>query len=211
MQRINRLFCIFCIMIGMVNLKRTREDILASVLDLVHHQGFQATGLKELFAASGSSSGSFYNYFPSKDELAHALIDFKWNRLKAAILEPAATISDDPIAQVFWIIDQLEAKHLDEPDCAGCFLGNLIVDLAEQDTSFRNHLLRIFDEWQAVIARSLQAGQAQLQPHINPDELAEQILTAMEGVLLMGRLYNQPERLRRGFSMVRSLLQAGLH
>ena len=85
----------------MVNLKRTREDILSSVLELVHHQGFQATGLKELFAASQTSSGSFYNYFQSKDELAHALIDFEWNKLKAAVIEPAINVSDDPIAQLY--------------------------------------------------------------------------------------------------------------
>ena len=179
----------------MVNLKRTREDILSSVLELVHHQGFQATGLKELFAASQTSSGSFYNYFQSKDELAHALIDFKWDKLKSAIIEPAVNASDDPIAQVFEMLDRLEEKHLAEPDCAGCLLGNLIV---------------VFDEWQSAIARSLYAGQSQLQPNINPDILAEELLTLIEGVLLMGRLYNQPERLKRGFNVARRLLKAAL-
>ena len=194
----------------MVNLKRTREDILSSVLELVHHQGFQATGLKELFAASQTSSGSFYNYFQSKDELAHALIDFKWDKLKSAIIEPAVNASDDPIAQVFEMLDRLEEKHLAEPDCAGCLLGNLIVDLVERDPTFREQLSEVFDEWQSAIARSLYAGQSQLQPNINPDILAEELLTLIEGVLLMGRLYNQPERLKRGFNVARRLLKAAL-
>ena len=195
----------------MANLKRTREDILISVVELVHQQGFQATGLKELFAASGASSGSFYNYFPSKDELAHALIDFKWSQMRATVIDRAQTAASDPIAQVFWLINQLEAQHLLEPDCAGCLLGNLIVDLVDRDPAFRAHLLAIFDQWQAAIARCLQAGQAQLQPQVAPDLLAEQLLTIIEGVLLMGRLYNDdPARLRRGFALVRSVLQAAL-
>ena len=193
----------------MVNLKRTREDILSSVLDLVHHQGFQATGLKELFAASNASSGSFYNYFGSKDELAHALIDYKWNQLKTFIIEPAKQIPD-PIAQVFDMIDRLEAKHLSERDCGGCFLGNLIVDLAKHDSSFQTHLMQVFDEWRLAIAQPLQVGKPVLKPDIDPDLLAEQLLTMIEGVLLMNRLYNQPDRLKRGFESVRQNLRFAL-
>jgi TetR/AcrR family transcriptional repressor of nem operon len=44
----------------MVNLKRTREDVLYNVIDLVHRQGFHSTGLKELLSSNGISSGSFY-------------------------------------------------------------------------------------------------------------------------------------------------------
>ncbi|OKH27375.1 TetR/AcrR family transcriptional regulator [Chroogloeocystis siderophila] len=194
----------------MVNLKRTREDILSSVGELIHRQGVQSTGLKELFAASQVSSGSFYNYFESKDELAHAIIDFKWSELKAAILIPARNASGDPIANLFWMIDRLEEKHLSDPNCAGCLLGNLIVDLVEHDTSFQEHLVQVFDEWQSTIAQLLQAGQSQLQAHVTPEELAEQLLTMIEGVLLMERLYKQPARLQRGFNMIRALLKASL-
>jgi TetR/AcrR family transcriptional repressor of nem operon len=193
----------------MVNLKRTREDILSSVINLIHHQGFQSTGLKELFSASNTSSGSFYNYFQSKDELAHALIDYKWSQIKAAIIEPARQIAD-PIAQVFDMIDRLEAKHLSEPDCGGCFLGNLIVDLTKHDPSFQEHLTNVFDAWQGTIARSLQAGKPALKPEIDPDLLAEQVLTMIEGALLMSRLYNQPDRLKRSFENVRRTLRSAM-
>lgn len=195
----------------MVNLKRTREDILSSVLQLIHRQGVQSTGLKELFAVSQVSSGSFYNYFESKDELAHALIDFKWNELKAAILIPAMNASGDPIAKLFWMIDRLEEKHLADPSCAGCLLGNLIVDLVEHDTAFQEHLVQVFDEWQSAITQLLQAGRSQLQPNINPEELAEQLLTMIEGVLLMERLYKQPARLHRGFDTIRYFLKVSLY
>ena len=194
----------------MVNLKRTREDILASVLDLIHHQGFQSTGLKELFSVSGTSSGSFYNYFQSKDELAHALIAYKWQQIKSHIIEPAIEHSTDPIAQLLWIIDRLEAKHLTEPDCGGCFLGNLIVDLAKYDASFQAHLIQVFDEWHFEIAQLLRQGKTQLRSDIDPDNLAEQLLNAIEGTLLLGRLYNHPSRLQRGFDNVRQMLQAAL-
>lgn len=193
----------------MVNLKRTPEDILSSVIDMIHRQGFHSTGLKELFTVSNTSSGSFYNYFQSKDELAHALIDYKWSQVKAIIIKPARQVSD-PIVQVFDMIDRLEAKHLSEPDCDGCFLGNLIVDLTKHDPSFQKHLMDVFDAWQAAIAQSLQAGKSALKPEIDPDFLAEQVLTMIEGALLMSRLYNQPDRLKRSFENVRQTVRTAL-
>lgn len=194
----------------MVNLKRTREDILEAVLNTVHHKGLQATGLNELFAISGISSGSFYNYFGSKRELGHALIDFEWSKLKANILDPAVEQGRDPIDRVFWIVDRLEAKQLAQGNCAGCLLGNLIVDLVERDQSYREHLQRVFREWEEAIALHLRAGKARLQPQIDPEVLASQLLASLEGAMLLGRLYRDSSYIRRGFDGVRESLKASL-
>ncbi len=194
----------------MANLKRTREDILSSAIDLVHRQGLQSTGLKELFAATQASSGSFYNYFQSKDEFAHALIDFQWQKIRENAFASALQISDDPIQRLLLTLEKIESKHLHEVNCAGCLLGNLIVDLAEYDQTFREHLQKVFDEWQSLFAQLLRDGREQLIDQVDPDLLAEQILTMLEGVLLIARLYDQPERLKRGFSGIRQLIQNSL-
>ncbi|AFY73789.1 transcriptional regulator [Synechococcus sp. PCC 7502] len=202
----------------MTNVKRTREDILEAVLELIHRQGFQSTGLKELFTVSQTSSGSFYNYFHSKDDLAHALIDFKWEKIKSGFLKIANdkddwadnVIAQKAIAKVYALIDFMEASHAEELDCSGCFLGNLIVDLVAYDPSFRTHLIEIFNQWQELIAQLLHQAKNQLKPEINPDMLAEEILTVMQGTLLMNRLYNQSDRLHRGFNLMRSLVNAAL-
>lgn len=194
----------------MVYRKRTREDILETMLDCVHRKGLNSTGLTELLKLSGASSGSFYNYFASKDDLGHALIEFDWQRLKTHLIDPASAQSDDPISQIFWMIDALEAKHLSSPDCYGCFLGNLVVDLAEYDPTFRDHLIEIFQQWQQAFASRLTLGKAQLDSAINPQGLAEELLTLVQGVLLLGRLYRQPERLKAGFNQVRRHLRSAL-
>ncbi|MEO0707474.1 MAG: TetR/AcrR family transcriptional regulator [Cyanobacteria bacterium J06649_5] len=194
----------------MVNLKRTREDLLASVIGTVHRQGLTATGLSELFKVSGASSGSFYNYFRSKHELGHALIDYEWAQLQRVVLEPALKQEEDPVEQVFWILARLEAKQLSDPNCGGCLLGNLVVDLVEQDPSFREHLLQVFEQWEAAIAHILTQAKPQLKPDIAPEVLAEQLITALEGAMLMGKLHQNPDKLQRGFDTVRQLLSQAL-
>jgi TetR/AcrR family transcriptional repressor of nem operon len=192
----------------MVNLKRTREDILESVINAVHRNGLTATGLSKLFDLSGASSGSFYNYFSSKQELGHALIDFEWEKLKTHILEPSKQQSESPIDQLFWILEVLEKKQHKEPFCGGCLLGNLIVDLAEQDPSFREHLAQIFSQWEDALAERLIQAQEQgnLKPKTDPKILAGQIMTVLEGAMLMGKLYQDTDRLHQGFNVARQLI-----
>jgi TetR/AcrR family transcriptional repressor of nem operon len=194
----------------MANLKRTREDILESVIDTVHRKGLSATGLSELFKLSGASSGSFYNYFGSKHELGHALIDYEWQKLQESVIRPAAENCTDPIERVFWMLDRLEAKQQAEPMCMGCLLGNLIVDLVEQDESFREHLAVVFDAWQEAIANSLRAAKRELSPEVEPNILAEEILTTIEGAMLMGKLRRNSDYIKRGFDSARRLLKASL-
>ncbi|TVP64970.1 MAG: TetR/AcrR family transcriptional regulator [Leptolyngbya sp. LCM1.Bin17] len=194
----------------MVNLKRTREDILESVIDTVHRHGLTATGLSKLFHLSGASSGSFYNYFSSKQELGHALIDFEWEKLKTNVLEPSQERYESPIDQLFWILDVLEQKQHKEPFCGGCLLGNLIVDLVEQDPSFRQHLAQVFSQWEGAIAARLKQGQAQLTADTNPDILAGQIMTVLEGAMLMGKLHQDTARLHQGFNVARQLITLAL-
>ncbi len=192
----------------MTNLKRTREDILTSVIETVHRKGFNSTGLTELFKVSGASSGSFYNYFSSKQELAHALIDFEWQKLKSGILDLAQLIETDPVAQVLWILDRLEEKQLQEPQCMGCLLGNLIIDLVENDTSFRHHLQQIFQDWEKAIAKPLHKLKAELKSEIDPDLLAEQILIIIEGTMLLSKLKQSEDYTRRGFDLARNLIRS---
>lgn len=194
----------------MVNLKRTREDILTSVLDTVHRQGLTATGLSELFKVSGASSGSFYNYFSSKHELGHALIDFEWAQLQANVLEPAMVEAEGPIEQIFWILNKLEAKQLNEPKCGGCLLGNFVVDLIEQEPTFRDHLIQVFSKWEGALAQILRQAKPQLRPEANPDVLAEQLIAAIEGAMLMGKLHRNAERLHRGFDNARQIVTNAL-
>ena len=194
----------------MANLKRTREDILESVIDTIHRKGLTATGLSELFTLSGASSGSFYNYFESKQALGHALIDFEWDKLEKNVLEPSVTQASSPIDQIFWILDTLEAKQTQQPFCGGCLLGNLIVDLVEQDDSFREHLQQVFTRWEGAIAQRLQAAHDDLAPTVDPGLLAAQIMTVIEGAMLMGKLHRDTNRLHASFNVARQLLTMAL-
>ena len=54
----------------------TRERILLAASELFRRQGFAATGLKSILAASDAPYGSLYHFFPGgKEELGVAVLD----------------------------------------------------------------------------------------------------------------------------------------
>src|SRR5262245_8443732 len=60
---------------SVVSRKRTaiEEEILRVAADKFGKQGYQATTLDEIAAASGISRAAFYLYFPNKEELLHRM------------------------------------------------------------------------------------------------------------------------------------------
>ncbi len=52
-----------------------REQILDAATATFAAEGFQATGMAEVIAASGLSAGAVYRYFTGKDQLIEAIVD----------------------------------------------------------------------------------------------------------------------------------------
>ncbi|UPK74011.1 TetR/AcrR family transcriptional regulator [Nocardioidaceae bacterium SCSIO 66511] len=52
-----------------------REQILDAAMIRFADNGFQATGMADVIAATGLSAGAVYRYFKSKDQLIEAIVD----------------------------------------------------------------------------------------------------------------------------------------
>jgi AcrR family transcriptional regulator len=54
----------------------TRDEIIRIGAQLIHSQGYKATGLQQILDVAGIPKGSFYFYFKSKDDFGCAVIDY---------------------------------------------------------------------------------------------------------------------------------------
>src|SRR3990172_1075737 len=52
-----------------------RERILDTALDVIAKRGYASAGVKEIVDRSGTSKGSFYFHFPSKEQMVMALLE----------------------------------------------------------------------------------------------------------------------------------------
>ena len=55
--------------------RNTREKIIDAAWKLFYRQGYDDTTVEEIIEESGTSRGSFYHYFPGKDDLLSTLAD----------------------------------------------------------------------------------------------------------------------------------------
>ena len=56
---------------------RTRARIVENAAALIHERGVAGTTLEDVKAAAGVSGSQMYHYFPDKDDLVQAVIDYQ--------------------------------------------------------------------------------------------------------------------------------------
>jgi AcrR family transcriptional regulator len=123
---------------------RTRERLLDAASAVIAEKGPDATSVEEIVAAAGVSRGTFYNYFPTTDDLVHALntrtaeaflppmralvadISDPALRLAAAAHFTLQTMVADPARA--WVILRLEGSRAPRQRPSGQFLNRLFQD-----------------------------------------------------------------------------------
>ena len=71
--------------IGSDKAEETRRRIIAAAAELFAEHGYHATSLNDVIAAAGSTKGGFYFHFPSKAELALAVLESTRERFRREV------------------------------------------------------------------------------------------------------------------------------
>lgn len=69
---------------------QAKNTIMETAIEQFIQQGFQATSIADIMKAAHMGLGTFYNYFESKDELLHCLLDNLAVQLQQRLQELAA-------------------------------------------------------------------------------------------------------------------------
>ena len=140
---------------------RRREDLLAAGLRLFATQGFRATTIADIAAATGTAHGLVYHYFRSKDELLGAILD-RYSFLPA-LRELLAVSPDRPAAEVLREVAVGFSGMLDQRSD----LLHLVVAESATNPAVAGALARITDEAHGLLAAYLRARVAagELRPH----------------------------------------------
>ncbi|MBY3070123.1 TetR family transcriptional regulator [Rhizobium laguerreae] len=101
--------------------RQTRERIEQAAMTLFLQRGFEATTIEDITEAADVSKRSFFDYFPSKEEVVFAWQDAFADRLMAAIAARPADESSVTVVEAAITASVIAA--VDEP---GLALGELI-------------------------------------------------------------------------------------
>jgi TetR/AcrR family transcriptional regulator, transcriptional repressor for nem operon len=166
-----------------------REKLLKTGLRIVHQHGFTSASVRDIVEAAGVPQGSFTNHFSSKEAFCLEVLNQYHAGALATIRDTLANESLPPLKRLEAYIDA-HARFLKIAGAEnGCLYGNVTAELNEHSEEVRRRLGKIFTEIRSAVAECLKAAvkYGDLPPKFKCDEVAEFIVSSMQGAMLLGR------------------------
>jgi TetR/AcrR family transcriptional regulator, transcriptional repressor for nem operon len=171
----------------------TRTRLVLAAMQLFWEKGYNSTSIAEVLQNAEVNSGSLYYFFPGKSDLLAAVLDMYHEGIRPMLLEPAWAGVSDPVERIFALLARYR-KSLIDTDCFyGCPIGSLALELHEPDPAVRERLAKNFSAWIEAIEECLLQARARLPTDLNRRELAQFVLTTMEGGVMQARTFRDIE------------------
>jgi AcrR family transcriptional regulator len=167
----------------------SRERVLEAARELFWVNGYEATSVAEILEKAGVNSGSLYHYFEGKEELLLAVLDTYKDMLYPAVIEPAFKGVDDPIERIFAVLEGYRSGLLYTVFTGGCPIGNLALEVGDHHPEARKRIAANFEGWVDSIRKCLDDAAERLPAHLDRAQLAQFILTVMEGAVMQSRAH----------------------
>jgi TetR/AcrR family transcriptional repressor of nem operon len=166
----------------------TRERLITAAAKLFWRQGYAQTGVNEIISAARTTSGSFYHFFPAKEDLLLAVVERVGATVGNEVFTAAAEASDDPLEQVFVVVEA-SRRHLEANDFElGSPLGSLAAELSASHPQVRQRIAVLFDAWVERVAEMLESARDRLPAGLDHRAFARFILAVVEGATLQARV-----------------------
>ena len=174
---------------------------------LLRQQGFAATGLNDLVAASGAPKGSLYHYFPGgKAELAAEALVFAGGLVQST-LEALRQTERGPAAMVR-AYGALLAGWMEKSGFSdGCPITTTLLETAPDDARLAGIGRDAFAAWQDVFAGALREAGAEAD---RAEDLAMSAIMMIEGALILARVRREATPIRVATEQVASLFETAI-
>ena len=167
----------------------TRQRLVLAAMRLFWEKGYNSTSIADVLQTAKVNSGSLYYFFPGKVDLLVAVLDMYHDGIRSMLLEPAWAGVDDPIEKIFALLARYRQSLVDTDCTYGCPIGSLALELHEPDPAVRDRLAKNFNAWIEAIADCLQQAKARLPANLNRRDMAQFVLTTMEGGVMQARTF----------------------
>ena len=187
----------------------TKQRLLEAARELFWLRGYAETSVAEILEKAAANSGSFYYYFKSKEELLLGVLDLYVELLYPAVMDRAFAVTADPIERVFEVLNGYRYGLVLTQCTYGCPIGRLALEMGTELPDVHAKIAKNFDGWVGAIERCLIDAGNRLPATTDRRQLAQFVLTVMEGAVMQARAHrslepfdNSVAQLREYFTML---------
>lgn len=159
--------------------------------DLFYRQGYRATGINEVIEKSGVAKATFYNHFPTKDDLAQAYIEAK-REGELRYLDKCIAARTDPVERFLAVIDSV-GPWLKQTSFRGCPFINLASEVPDPKSPLRREGMKVYDGTRArinTLAHALIDSDKKKYARLDAEELTNDYLVLMSGAIGLAEIYH---------------------
>lgn len=162
----------------------TRARILEHAAQLIHTKGVAATNNDQLRRVTGISGSQLNHYFPTKENLVLAVIEWQASRIMEFYGGEQFAGFDTIDALRDWV-DYYVSHESAYQD--GCTLGSLASQIIKSDLDVRDELAGAFGRWRDIFRDGLQRMQSlgRINTKADPTQLADLLLSAFQGGMVL--------------------------
>jgi TetR/AcrR family transcriptional repressor of nem operon len=190
----------------------TRSRILVSAQALVMARGFAGTSIDDIVKDADLTKGAFFHHFKGKADLARALVE-KHARTDLTMFdefaERAERESDDPMEQVVLFLKYFEEmiEGSDDPS-PGCMYAAYTYESMQFEPAVLDLVADSMRRWTSTYVRKFQEVLDRYEPAlpVTARQLAEMIVSLIEGGLVLQRAYADQGATRRQSEQFRNYL-----
>lgn len=165
----------------------TRARILEHAAQLIYTKGVHATNNEQLRLAAGVSGSQLNHYFPTKESLVLAVIEWRAERVLAFHRSERFARFESLESLREWAAFYIGYEHSYRE---GCSLGSLASEIIKTDLEVRTDLANAFDQWRDIFRDGLERMQrlGRISADANPTQLAYLLLSAYQGGMLLAQV-----------------------
>jgi TetR/AcrR family transcriptional repressor of nem operon len=168
----------------------TRLTILEKAFALVYKQGYQITSIDDIIATTKVTKGAFFYHFKTKDEMGLAMInEVMYPGMEEVLIKPLLA-AKDPVNEIYLMMNNILLKSPFFDVKYGCPAVNLIEEMSPVNEQFKKALLKLFQQWQDCIERTVEEGitAGKLKKGIDSRQVAYFVMAGYSGIRNMGKM-----------------------
>ncbi|MEU8221221.1 TetR/AcrR family transcriptional regulator [Kribbella sp. NPDC048915] len=169
--------------------KFDEQQVLEAARERFWSNGYAATRMDDIAAATGLGKGSLYGAFGGKQELFHRVFDEYCGSIVDATRQDLRGDDADAYERLSAHIHAVAASTAADAAHRGCLLAKGTAELAEHDTVVAQRARVAVDALQSALADDIAACQrhGDIAPDHDPAKLAALVLAVLRGIEALGK------------------------
>jgi len=168
--------------------ERTKAFIIEKTAPVFNTYGYAGTSLSHLANATGMTKGPIYGNFEDKDEVALEAFRFNMKGITSKLSQEIFKY-DSAIDKLKALVNYYRSQFIKDYLSTGCPIVNLAPEVDDTHEKLRSAVNTAISKWYDTIFSIVCFGisNKQIDQDANPKELAHQIISAIEGGILISK------------------------